>query len=215
MRGNGVRVTGGVAGGTNLRSPKSPGVRPTTDRVRSALFNILAGYGLEETRVVDLYAGTGTLGIEALSRGAAHADFIELDRRQVDVIRENLRLTKLDDRATVHRGDVRQAIETLTAAGRYDYVLMDPPYTEPFPVDVVERIGAIGMLVGDGIAIVGHASRVRAPERCGVLERWQDRRYGDATLAFYRVSPDDQNTGEASLGAAPAAPPAAFNEKTL
>jgi 16S rRNA (guanine(966)-N(2))-methyltransferase RsmD len=190
-----------VAGGTNLRSPKSPGVRPTTDRVRSALFNILAGYGLEETRVVDLYAGTGSLGIEALSRGAAHADFVEADRRQVDVVRENLRLTKLDARATVHRGDVRQVIETLAppAEQAYDYVLMDPPYTEPFPADVVERIGAIGMLGEDGIAIVGHASRVRAPERCGVLERWQDRRYGDATLAFYRI-------------AAPAAPPAASSE---
>ena len=196
-----MRVTGGVAGGTTLQSPKSPGVRPTTDRVRSALFNILAGFGLEDVRVVDLYAGTGSLGIEALSRGAAHADFVEADRRQTDVVRENLRRTKLDARATVHRADVRQAIEAL--APGYDYVLMDPPYTEPFPADVVERIGDLGLLAEDGVVVVGHASRVDAPERCGALERWQDRRYGDATLAFYRVS----------TPAAPAAPPAAFNVK--
>lgn len=181
-----MRVTGGVAGGTTLRSPRSPGVRPTTDRVRSALFNILAGYGLEEARVVDLYAGTGSLGIEALSRGAAHADFVEADRRQVDVIRDNLNDTKMADRATVLRNDVRKAIEDLR--GPYDFMLMDPPYTQPFPNDVVERIGDLGLLGEDGIAIVGHASRVEAPERLGVLERWQDRRYGDASLAFYRTA---------------------------
>jgi 16S rRNA (guanine966-N2)-methyltransferase len=184
-----VRVTGGMAGGTTLRSPRSPGVRPTTDRVRSALFNILTGYGLEEARVVDLYAGTGSLGIEALSRGAAHADFVEADRRQVDVIRENLRDTKLAARATVLLNDVAKAIERLQ--GPYDFMLMDPPYTQPFPNDVVERIGSLGLLGDDGIAIVGHASRVATPERLGVLERWQDRKYGDASLAFYRVAEDE------------------------
>lgn len=180
-----MRVTGGVAGGATLRSPKSPGVRPTTDRVRSALFNILAGYGLEDVRVVDLYAGTGSLGIEALSRGAAHADFVEADRRQVEVIRENLRDTKMIDRGTVLRADVGKAIDNLK--GPYDFILMDPPYTQPFPKDVVERIGHLGLLAEDGIVIVGHASRVKADERLGVLARWQDRRYGDASLAFYSV----------------------------
>ena len=135
--------------------------------------------------MADLYAGTGSLGIEALSRGAAHADFVEADRRQVDVVRLNLRDTKLDARGTVIHADVRKAIDELP--GPYHFILMDPPYTEPFPADVVERIGALGLLAEDGIAIVGHASRVAAPERCGAMERWQDRRYGDATLAFYSV----------------------------
>jgi 16S rRNA (guanine966-N2)-methyltransferase len=184
-----VRVTGGAAGGTTLRSPRAPGVRPTTDRVRSALFNILAGYGLEEAKVVDLYAGTGSLGIEALSRGAAHADFVEADRRQVEVIRDNLLDTKMADRATVLLNDVAKAIERLE--GPYDFMLMDPPYTQPFPHAVVERIGHLGLLAEDGIAIVGHASRVEAPERLGVLERWQDRKYGDASLAFYRAVDDE------------------------
>lgn len=181
-----MRVTGGLAGGMTLRSPRAPGVRPTTDRVRSALFNILGGYGLEETRVVDLYAGTGALGIEALSRGAAHADFVETDRRQVNVIHGNLSDTKLANRATVLRGDVHRAIEELK--GPYDFMLMDPPYTQPFPSDVVERIGKLGLLDKEGIVIVGHASRVTAPGHLGVLERWQDRRYGDASLAFYRIA---------------------------
>ncbi len=181
-----MRITGGEAGGMTLRSPRSPGVRPTTDRVRSALFNILVGYGIKGARVVDLYAGTGSLGIEALSRGAVHADFVEVDRRQVDVIRDNLIDTKMTERGTVFRNDVRKAMEDLK--GPYDFMLMDPPYTQPFPKEVVERIGVLGLLGEDGIAIVGHASRVEAPERLGVLERWQDRRYGDASLAFYRTA---------------------------
>jgi 16S rRNA (guanine(966)-N(2))-methyltransferase RsmD len=150
------------------------------------LFNILSGYGLEETRIVDLYAGTGSVGIEALSRGAAHSDFVEVDRRQVEVIRDNLTSTKMADRAMVLRDDVLKAIERLH--GPYDFMLMDPPYTEPFPVNVVVRIGELKLLGEDGIAVVGHASRVKAPERLGPLERWQDRRYGDCSLAFYRVA---------------------------
>ena len=179
-----MRVTGGAVGGTNLRSPKSAGVRPTTDLVRSALFNILATYGVEDSRVVDFFAGTGALGIEALSRGAAHAEFVELDHRQVDVIRENLKVTKLADRATVVVGDVRRVLAHLTPG--YDFILMDPPYTDPFPADIVENIGDIELLCDGGIAIVGHASRVEAPGRCGLMHRLQDRRYGDASLAFYR-----------------------------
>ena len=134
--------------------------------------------------MVDFFAGTGALGIEALSRGAAHADFVEMDRKQVDVIRENLNRTKFTGRGTVILGDVRKVLGQLTPG--YDFILMDPPYTQPFPADVVECIGELEMLGDDGVAIVGHASRVEAPERCGSMHRWQDRRYSDASLAFYR-----------------------------
>ena len=185
-----MRVTGGVAGGVPLGSPRSPGVRPTTDRVRSALFNVLAAYGLEGASVVDLYAGTGSLGIEALSRGVAHADFVEADRRQVAVIRANLATTKLADRAHVFHARVEHAVDGLD--GPYDYVLIDPPYVQPFPADVVGRIGALGLLADGGMAIVGHASRTPAPERCGSLVRWADRRYGDSSLAFYSADASEE-----------------------
>ena len=180
-----MRVTGGSARGVPLRSPQSQGVRPTTDRVRSALFSILAGYGIEDALVADMYAGTGSLGIEALSRGAAHADFVEADRRQVAVIRENLAATKLASRAKVHQAKVEDVLTQLDK--RYDFILMDPPYTKPFPQSVVTAVGERGLLEDGGIAIVGHATRVEAPEVCGRLVRFQDRRYGDASLAFYEM----------------------------
>lgn len=135
--------------------------------------------------MADLYAGTGSLGIEALSRGAAHADFVEADRRQVAAIRANLTTTRLSERARVHQAKVEDALPRL--GKEYDFLLMDPPYTQPFPTDVVTRVAELGMLAEGGIAIVGHASRVEAPETCGRLVRMQDRRYGDASLAFYEV----------------------------
>lgn len=183
-----MRVTGGAARGRPLHSPKAPGVRPTTDRVRSALFSILAPHGLEDSVAADLYAGTGALGIEALSRGAEHVDFVEMDRRQVGVINANLRDTGTAGRATVIAAPVEQAVERLDR--RYDFLLMDPPYTKPFPAPVLERIGERGLLSEGGLLVCGHASRVPAPERCGRLVRVQDRRYGDASLAFYQREED-------------------------
>jgi 16S rRNA (guanine(966)-N(2))-methyltransferase RsmD len=143
--------------------------------------------------VADLFAGTGSLGIEALSRGAGRADFVEADRKQVDVIRDNLKITKLGERANVIHATVERAVEGLR--GPYDFVLMDPPYTKPFPKGVVARIGELGLLGDDGMAIVGHASRVAAPERCGTMVRWQDRRYGDASLAFYGAEQRQRGDG--------------------
>ena len=185
-----VRVTGGEARGVPLQSPRAPGVRPTTDLVRTALFNILAARGIEGAVVADLYAGTGSLGIEALSRGAAQADFVEADRRQMDVIRANVRATNVADRATLVHAKVEQALDGLRR--RYDLVLMDPPYTQPFPASVVARAAELDLLADDAVVVVGHASRVEAPQVCGRLVRDQDRRYGDSSLAFYSVHESDK-----------------------
>ena len=157
-------------------------MRPTTDRVRSALFNILARYGLEDSYVADLFAGTGSLGIEALSRGAAHSGFVEADRRQIAVIRANLQATGFADRADVHAARVEDALDRLE---RCDFLLMDPPYTQPFPATLIRRIGEAGLLRDEGILVCGHSSRTPADDRCGTLARWDDRRYGDVSLAFY------------------------------
>ena len=184
-----MRVTGGEARGVPLRSPRAPGVRPTTDRVRTALFNILPVRSIEAAVVADLYAGTGSLGIEALSRGAAQADFVEADRRQMDVIRANVRAANVADRATLIHAEVERALDRLDR--RYDLVLMDPPYTQPFPTDVVARTAELDLLADDAVVVVGHASRVEAPGVCGQLVRDQDRRYGDSSLAFYSVHESD------------------------
>lgn len=185
-----MRITGGAARGVLLKPPSTRGVRPTTDRVRGALFNLLAPKGIESAVVADLFAGTGSLGIEALSRGAARADFVEADRRQAADIRVNLRAAKAEDRASVLHADAGRAVERME--GRYDIVLMDPPYRDAFPARLVERIAERGLLAEGAVVVVGHPSRSEAPSRCGALALTQDRRYGDSSLAFY------ESAGEAA-----------------
>ncbi len=187
-----MRVTGGTARDTPLRSPRRPGVRPTMDRVRSALFNILAPLGVEDATVVDMFAGTGSLGIEALSRGAAHVDFVEASTEQCADIEANLVAAKVGDRATVHSLTVQRSLEVLLQP--YDIVLMDPPYADPFPTEVVAQLEARGLLNPNAVVVVGHASRVPSPDRCGGMARWQDRRYGDSSLAFYSRSAPESAT---------------------
>ena len=101
--------------------------------------------------MADLFAGTGSLGIEALSRGAAHAAFVEFDRRQAADIRANLHAAKAQDRAAVLQADVHRAVERLE--GAYDIVLMDPPYRDPFPARLVERIVERGLLAEDAVVV--------------------------------------------------------------
>jgi 16S rRNA (guanine966-N2)-methyltransferase len=178
-----MRVTGGAAKSVPLRTPKVQGVRPTTDLVRNALFNILAPLGIEDAIVIDLYAGTGSLGIDALSRGAAHADFVESNHSQAADIRANLVVTKLQGKGSVFVMTVEKAVGILERS--YDLVLMDPPYKQPFPGELIEQIETRRLLSHNGLIVVGHPSRRPAPEKCGGLVRWQDRRYGDSSLAFY------------------------------
>ena len=162
-------------------------MRPTTDRVRSALFNILAPYGLEDAHVADLFAGTGSLGIEALSRGAARVGFVEADRRQIAVIKSNLQATGFAERADVHTARAEDALGRLAPC---DFLLMDPPYTQPFPGTLIARIGEAGLLRDGGILVCGHATRMAAADHCGTLAKWDDRRYGDVSLAFYSSAED-------------------------
>ena len=186
-----MRVIAGEAKGRRLTGIRSPAIRPTSDRVREALFSAL-GDAVPEARVLDLYAGSGALGIEALSRGAARAVFVDSDREAVDAIRANLALTRMDDRATV----VRSAVGGFLAAGRhgpFDLVFIDPPYVQGAPVGDLQALVAGGLLaVGAGVVLETRGPD--APPPVEGLELVSLRRYGDTTLVFLR--PPDDKLGE-------------------
>jgi 16S rRNA (guanine966-N2)-methyltransferase len=192
-----MRVVGGSARGVPLRTPKGPGVRPTMDRVRSALFSILAPLGLEDAAVADFFAGTGSLGIEALSRGAARADFVEANAQQCADIRASLRVTKLIDHATILHSTVEKALEQMDR--KYGFVLMDPPYRNPFPAHVLLKLQERSLLETDAVVVVGHASRNAPPTKVDKLTLWQDRRYGDSSLAMFTFTPVRKKSGESAL----------------
>jgi 16S rRNA (guanine(966)-N(2))-methyltransferase RsmD len=189
------RVIAGSAKGLRLRAP-GPGTRPLADRVKQTLFAILEP-GVAGSRVLDLFAGSGAAGIEALSRGAEAVTFVERDAGAVAVINENLRSTGLaGPAARVVRGD---ALRWLTAAAGaseapFDLVFADPPYAETELLDnVLDRLGAPDApLGGDGRVIAKHFWRDRPAERIGMLAAERERRFGETTLTFYRREEADE-----------------------
>jgi len=182
-----MRVTGGTARGRRLAAPAIAGARPTSDLVRSAVFNILGPHILPEARVLDLFAGTGSLGIEALSRGAAWADFVEMSSKQCSVIRTNLETTGFGDRAQVLCRRVERAVGVL--AGPYRVVLMDPPYRLEELGPVLEAIDEQELVEDGGKVVVGHSKRVTLELSYGGLLRGESRRYGDSALDVFTAGP--------------------------
>ena len=182
---NSMRVVGGTAKGHRLKGAVVPGVRPTSERARAAIFNVLPPWLLNEARVLDLFAGTGSLGIEALSRGASWADFVERNRRQCQVLQANIYATGFDGMARAHCADAGRILSTLS--GPYQLVLMDPPYKMENLDEFMETVGSkSGLLSDDGIVVVGHSRHTSLGSQYGGLSRYSDRRYGDNLVDFYR-----------------------------
>ena len=177
-----MRVVAGRFGGRRLSAPPGRGTRPTSDRVREALFSILGP--LRGERVLDLYAGSGALAIEALSRGAASALLVERDPRAVAVIRANLRTLGLGEpEACVHAGPARSALRNASERGdTYDLVLLDPPYRSA-PELGRELSAALGPLLAAGGRVVTESDR-RAPLEL-LLPITHERRYGDTLIRIH------------------------------
>lgn len=178
-----MRVTGGSARGRRLKSPRGT-TRPTTDLVRSAIFDALESQGADLTRVLDLYAGSGALGIEALSRGAGECDFIERDRANAGIIRENLRLIGLEERGQVHQMPVERAIRKLQRS--YTLVLADPPYDAGEAIGVLGGIASSHVVDASTVMVLEQSSRSEAPQDLGNVQAAWQRRYGDTQVSIYR-----------------------------
>ena len=185
-----MRVAGGEARGLRLKGPAVAGVRPTTERVRAAIFNILEASQVIDHRAVDLFAGTGSLGIEALSRGAAWADFVERNRRQSLVLQDNLESAGYDAASRVHCADVLSWLGHVGNTGmvRYGLVLLDPPYRMGDPTPTLARLAEAGCLEPNATVVLGHSSRQEVSDRVAGLRRYDGRRYGDNAVAFYRAA---------------------------
>ena len=188
-----MRVAGGNEKGRRLKGAVSSGTRATTERVRAAIFNILDPGQYQGGRVLDLFAGSGSLGIEALSHGASSADFVEWDRRQSAVITTNLETTGFTSQSHVHRLDVMQAL--LTLPGNYNLVLLDPPYKMVGLDGLLGKIASQARLVVDGgVVIAGHSKREDLKERYGPLRLTSHRQYGDNVVDFFVYEQDSSES---------------------
>ena len=193
-----MRIISGSARGRKLKGPPSHATRPMTDKLKGAVFNSLASLGVEPENVLDLFAGTGALGIEALSRGASHADFVDKGREPCAVIRDNLKLTGFDRNSYVHQMSVTAFIDR--ARRSYDFIVMDPPYADPEIIPTLEKLAASRLVQSGTIIVLGHSKRVATPERCGPLEALRQRCHGDTCFSIYEAV-DEDDTGDTPVEA--------------
>lgn len=180
----GLRVIAGSARGRILEGPPGRGTRPSSGRLREAAFSMLEAAGVDFASVLDLYAGTGALGIEALSRGAESCTFVEQDPRAGRVIRENLTRTGFGAAATVVVAHVGRW--SPPPGSRYTLVLADPPYDDVAAWAAIERT-VEGALDETGTLLVEHAARRAPPATLARRALWRDRRHGEGAIAIYRA----------------------------
>ncbi len=182
-----MRIIAGRFKGHALGAPRGLATRPTSDRVREALFSILGD--VEDLPVLDLYAGSGALGLEALSRGAISATFVEEARAPLAALRSNVAELEVSERATVIASDARAAIRRLgRESARFGIVFADPPYADGGTKETLDALLVSGIVLEGGWIVLEHAAKTAPPSGFARLELRFTRVYGDTALTFYRHS---------------------------
>ncbi|MGI8587285.1 MAG: 16S rRNA (guanine(966)-N(2))-methyltransferase RsmD [Chloroflexia bacterium] len=196
-----MRVIAGSARGLQLKAPPGLTTRPMTDRVKESLFGTLnaLGYPQPGDRVLDIYAGTGSLGIETLSRGAATCDFVEQNPSVARIITANLAATRLASQGYVRQMPVASFLRSsrpvpptslppaISHGGtEYDIIFMDPPYADPEIVTILGRLAGPGFLAAEGLLVVGHAAAVEMPDAPGTLRRIRHKALGGSAYSLYK-----------------------------
>ena len=179
-----MRVIGGTAGGLNLKVPVDKSVRPTTERVRGAIFNIVDPDQYANGKTLDLFAGTGSLGIETLSRGALHCDFVEGNLSQLRILQDNLKFTGFTNKSKTYRFDILKGLSALE--GPYDMVLMDPPYRLSEISEFMNQFSQKDNIFDETtLIVVGHSKRMPLSSSYGTLHCVDSRSYGDNAIKLY------------------------------
>ncbi|GIP36753.1 methyltransferase [Paenibacillus sp. J31TS4] len=184
-----MRVISGEAGGRPLKAVPGMGTRPTTDKVKEAVFSMIGPY-FDGGKALDLFAGTGGLGIEALSRGMELAVFIDREKKSIDVIRDNLKATGLEKRAEVYRNDSFRALKALAKRDiRFDLVLLDPPYKLTGMDDVLLQLEELGLANPGAVVLIEHDAEHRYAARIGSFVERRHTEYGEIAITLYDYAP--------------------------
>ena len=178
-----MRVIAGKARGINLKNPDGQATRPTTDRVKEAMFSIIH-FDLPGAKVLDLFGGTGQLGIEAISRGAEAAVFVDSTDKACALIRENLKRCKMENEGKVIRADYLAYLDRCTES--FDIILLDPPYAEVFLENAIKKISEIDILKSGGIIVAERPVGKDLPADFPGFTRSKDYKYGTVLLTLYR-----------------------------
>lgn len=183
-----MRIIAGVARGRRINTLNGMGLRPTADRVKEALFNILS-LDLEGARILDLFAGSGNLSLEALSRGVASALLVDSSRPAAELIERNLKALGFLDRSSIWVKPVFSALRQLSGEHRkYDIIFMDPPYDGGWVGRVLAAIDAAQLVAANGVVVAEHSRREAVAANYGSLGLKDQRRYGDTRLSFFEAT---------------------------
>lgn len=186
-----MRVIAGRMRGLKLNPPKDDRVRPTTDRVKESLFNVISEY-VYDANVLDLFAGSGALGIEAISRGAKKAYFCDMSRDSISVVKSNLEKARIDSEAVVINSDYKDAISRLSRDGvKFDIIFLDPPYYKGLFEDVLNRIQDNKILDEEGIVVAEHDAKDDLSD-IGNLKILKEKKYGITKLTIYYMGELDE-----------------------
>jgi 16S rRNA (guanine966-N2)-methyltransferase len=190
-----MRVIAGTLRGATIRTPGGLSVRPTYDRVRESVFSIIEPV-IEGAAVLDLFAGSGSLGIESLSRGATSATFVELDRRVVSVVRENLERLGLGEVSSVMRRDVLELLGGSVPGAPFDLVFADPPYGTGLAGRTLDLLSRGDVLGDSSVVVIEHETGADVAERDGRLMRYRLKSYGTTSVGFYEARSEDAGREE-------------------
>ena len=181
-----MRITGGQVKGRIIASPKGMDIRPTSDRVREAIFNII-GQDLSGLKVLDLFAGTGSLGLESLSRSAQHAVFVDNSQEAINLIRKNLVACGFEEFGTELKKDLNEpaTLSHPVLQQHFDLIFLDPPYREGMLIPLLERISSAGIISERSRVLVELSKHEVLPSSFGDLKKADSRRYGDTMINIY------------------------------
>ena len=180
-----MRIISGTARGRKLREPQGLDTRPTTDKVKESLFNIIQ-FELEGRRVLDLFAGTGQLGLEALSRGAERCTFVDQRREAAALVRENVKLCRFEDRSQVVQGEAQAFLTSCSRGEKFDVILLDPPYQTDLLKQCIEKIARFDILREYGIIVCESGAEWTLPALESPYEAGREYRYGQIKLTVCR-----------------------------
>ncbi|OXM15946.1 16S rRNA (guanine(966)-N(2))-methyltransferase RsmD [Paenibacillus herberti] len=195
-----MRVIAGEARGRALKAVPGTNTRPTTDKVKEAIFSMIGPY-FDGGWALDLFAGTGGLGIEALSRGMEKAVFVDQDRNSISIIRANVATTGMTARSEIYTNDAGRAVKALEKRGmRFSAVFLDPPYRLTHMDELILQLDERKLLSDDAVIVVEHDGSHEYPE---VIGRWEQRKrsaYGEIAVTLYRCRQDDRQDGDTEAG---------------
>lgn len=182
-----MRIISGRSRGLKLNAPKNNDIRPTTDRIKESLFNIINSYILDSS-VLDLFAGTGSLGLECLSRGAKECVFVDSNKESINVLNSNIKKVNFIKESEVLNRDFNNALNFLKEKNRvFDLIFLDPPYYENMFIKAISNIDEFKLIHEDSMIVVEHDSKDEFPDKLGRLFKYKEKKYGSTTLTLYKL----------------------------